>query len=663
MEKLQARLEQQLVKQHSSDSTSMAAASSVNAAVMAAQMAAQHWKEVDLESKRKGWEEVTLEIANAQDACGVSRKNLAESTKAFKKLEDGEKMAHWGSLLKSYQAEIDTLTKRAKATEMNFLGCYKALKDVPEPAAILTDLVDETQRLLQLKTNHEKVVQELEEYKTEFQTLRNQDVTIRRLEEKIAALEDEKRESVEKAVEEEQRQMESQLKMTIEEGKKREKEVQAQLAGLRKEMKEMQSKHDAAIQSHLEEHARLEEVMGAKQAQIDILSEEVDRAVANGAALEREKEQINQQYLELWKKQYANNEGGGGNSGASHASAASKVVELETALQSKDGRVKQLALQVEILEESLQKERDKAQEVVGGYLKEIRQKEVEVVELKSKISELPSLEDHRSLRRQLRVLQAVEYNMVDALDAELGEGGEAREDKDALARALGEQRDRLKASNSVLEAENAALKKKVLALETEARTLRTDNVKMYEKIKFLESYRPSAGSQGPSVDVEASIDSMPNADKYKAMYEESLNPFTVFNQKQKALRRERMDLPERIMLEMSQFFLGNKVARKFLFFYMLFLHFLLYSTVYRFTHRDRSGCKTVASPGAIQAKNSAQAAQALVKDEHGRMRALLEAGLVQTRPRGVVEEEGARSLRARRAALETELSGIASEKT
>eukprot|EP00961_Rhodomonas_salina_P005984 81054-Rhodomonas_salina.1 len=81
MEKLQARLEQQLVKQHSSDSTSMAAASSVNAAVMAAQMAAQHWKEVDLESKRKGWEEVTLEIANAQDACGVSRKNLAESTK------------------------------------------------------------------------------------------------------------------------------------------------------------------------------------------------------------------------------------------------------------------------------------------------------------------------------------------------------------------------------------------------------------------------------------------------------------------------------------------------------------------------------------------------------------------------------------------------------
>mmetsp|Transcript_23964 Transcript_23964/g.48131 ORF Transcript_23964/g.48131 Transcript_23964/m.48131 type:complete len:144 (-) Transcript_23964:86-517(-) len=114
------------------------------------------------------------------------------------------------------------------------------------------------------------------------------------------------------------------------------------------------------------------------------------------------------------------------------------------------------------------------------------------------------------------------------------------------------------------------------------------------------------------------------------MYEDSLNPFTVFNQKQKQLRRERMDFAERIMLEMSQFFLGNKVARKFLFFYMLFLHFLLYSTVYRFTHRDRSGCKTVQSPGALQANAAAQAAgvaqnQLLVKDEHGRMRALLSA--------------------------------------
>jgi len=33
---------------------------------------------------------------------------------------------------------------------------------------------------------------------------------------------------------------------------------------------------------------------------------------------------------------------------------------------------------------------------------------------------------------------------------------------------------------------------------------------------------------------------MPNASKYKALYEESINPFTVFTQKQRALRKDKM---------------------------------------------------------------------------------------------------------------------------
>ena len=67
--------------------------------------------------------------------------------------------------------------------------------------------------------------------------------------------------------------------------------------------------------------------------------------------------------------------------------------------------------------------------------------------------------------------------------------------------------------------------------------------------KFLESDRPSSTPHGPSVDTATSIDSSPNASKYKAIYEDSMNPFTVFNPKQKAFRKEKMDLQERIMLE------------------------------------------------------------------------------------------------------------------
>ena len=58
------------------------------------------------------------------------------------------------------------------------------------------------------------------------------------------------------------------------------------------------------------------------------------------AAVEKEKEQINAQYLELWRKNYAQP------SATADASSVSKVVELETALESREGRLKQLSLQV-----------------------------------------------------------------------------------------------------------------------------------------------------------------------------------------------------------------------------------------------------------------------------------------------------------------------------
>ncbi len=61
-------------------------------------------------------------------------------------------------------------------------------------------------------------------------------------------------------------------------------------------------------------------------------------------------------------------------------------------------------------------------------------------------------------------------------------------------------------------------RERVCCVQADIRTLRSDNVKMYEKIKFLESYKPSSGmAHTHSVDVEASIDSMPNVDRYVCM--------------------------------------------------------------------------------------------------------------------------------------------------
>ena len=44
-------------------------------------------------------------------------------------------------ILKSYQDEIDQLSRRAKASEASFFALYKALYDGPDPAPIIEHLL------------------------------------------------------------------------------------------------------------------------------------------------------------------------------------------------------------------------------------------------------------------------------------------------------------------------------------------------------------------------------------------------------------------------------------------------------------------------------------------------------------------------------------------
>ena len=67
------------------------------------------------------------------------------------------------------------------------------------------------------------------------------------------------------------------------------------------------------------------------------------------------------------------------------------------------------------------------------------------------------------------------------------------------------------------------------------------------------------------------------------------------------------------MAQASHFFLGHAAGRKFLFFYMVIMHFLVFSTLYNFTHTHER-CKKIAAqaldlPAAAAAQQMVLAAQ------------------------------------------------------
>lgn len=78
--------------------------------------------------------QIGLKIADLQEQSTAHRKQLADATREFKRSTNtspaAECAAAAGHLLKQYQEEIDTLTRRAKHGESAFLDLYEQLFEV-----------------------------------------------------------------------------------------------------------------------------------------------------------------------------------------------------------------------------------------------------------------------------------------------------------------------------------------------------------------------------------------------------------------------------------------------------------------------------------------------------------------------------------------------------
>ncbi|KAJ2843220.1 hypothetical protein GGI22_007285, partial [Coemansia erecta] len=114
--------------------------------------ALEYWRALQLTTLLQELDETSLEIIDNQKMSLQERRKLAERTKEFRMLDDSEKLADFKPLLRAYQNEIDSLTKRMKYAENGFLRVFKSLNDAPDPQPFLSNLVDE-RKLLEEQQN------------------------------------------------------------------------------------------------------------------------------------------------------------------------------------------------------------------------------------------------------------------------------------------------------------------------------------------------------------------------------------------------------------------------------------------------------------------------------------------------------------------------------
>eukprot|EP00897_Mesotaenium_endlicherianum_P007500 jgi/Mesen1/6779/ME000348S06053 len=179
-------------------------------------------------------------------------------------------------------------------------------------------------------------------------------------------------------------------------------------------------------------------------------------------------------------------------------------------------------------------------------------------------------------------------------------GGE-EEENSMLAVVCG-QRDRFRQKMAQLEEELGQSKDRCQKLKADLERTKGDNVKLYEKIRYVQGFNSDrlhghGHGQAGTVkkqreDIETGGSTSEVEMRYKKMYEDNINPFAAFSNKEKEQRYKDLGLRDRITLTSGRFLLGNRYARAFVFFYSIALHLLVFVSMYALSMNSHYGAKS-----------------------------------------------------------------------
>ncbi|XP_031279055.1 protein CASP isoform X2 [Pistacia vera] len=378
------------------------------------------WKEFDLEKEKSVLDEQGLRIAENQENSQKNRRKLAESTRDFKKASPEEKLSLFNSLLKGYQEEVDNLTKRAKFGENAFLNIYQKLYEAPDPYPALASIAEQDLKMSELESENRKMKVELEEFRTEATHLKNQQATIRRLEERNRQLEQQMEEKVKEIVEIKQRSLAEENQKMLEVLKEREQSLQDQLRQAKESVSTMQKLHELAQSQLFEVRAQSDEERAAKQSEVNLLMDEVERAQTRLLSLEREKGVLRSQL------QTANEDTD------SRKSDLDSNSFLENSLSAKEKIISELNMELHNIETILSNEREQHVNEIKKLNTMLNEKEAALEAMKKELQARPTEKLVDDLRKKVKILQAVGYNSIEAEDWEAATNDEEMSKMESL---------------------------------------------------------------------------------------------------------------------------------------------------------------------------------------------------------------------------------------
>ncbi|XP_037671303.1 homeobox protein cut-like 1 isoform X5 [Choloepus didactylus] len=368
----------------------------------------QYWKRFDLQQLQRELDATATVLANRQDESEQSRKRLIEQSREFKKNTPEDLRKQVAPLLKSFQGEIDALSKRSKEAEAAFLNVYKRLIDVPDPVPALDlgqQLQLKVQRMHDIETENQKLRETLEEYNKEFAEVKNQEVTIKALKEKIREYEQtlknqaetialEKEQKLQNDFAEKERKLQETQMSTasqLEEAEHKVQTLQTALEKTRTELFDLKTKYD--------------EETTAKADEIEMIMTDLERANQRAEVAQREAETLREQLSSANRSlQLA--------SQIQKAPDVEQAIEvltrssLEVELAAKEREIAQLVEDVQRLQASLTKLRENSASQISQLEQQLSAKNSTLKQLEEK---LKGQADYEEVKKELNILKSMEF--------------------------------------------------------------------------------------------------------------------------------------------------------------------------------------------------------------------------------------------------------------
>ncbi|XP_077350356.1 cut-like homeobox 1b isoform X2 [Festucalex cinctus] len=377
----------------------------------------QYWKRFDLQQLQKELDATATQLANRQDESEQSRKKLIDLSREFKKNTPEEFRKQVAPLLKSFQGEIDALSKRSKEAEAAFLNVYKKIIDVPDPVPVLElaqQLQLKLQRMHDIETENSKLRETLEDYNKEFAEVKNQEVTIKALKEKIRDYEQSLKNQAENLAQETQLQLhndyaekerklqESQDSMSsrLEEAEHKAQSLQTALETTQAELFDLKTKYD--------------EESSAKSDEIEMVMTDLERANQRAEVAQREAESLREQLSLSQQSQQAASPADKADPDTEQAAetAAASNSSLEAELRAKERESAQLVEDVQRLQASLSKLRETTSTQIAQLEQQLSSKTSVLKELEEKLEKQA---DYEEVKKELGILKSVEFGTSDSV--------------------------------------------------------------------------------------------------------------------------------------------------------------------------------------------------------------------------------------------------------